>query len=88
MCRGCYGVRHADVLTKGVPISVLDDEYGRSTVAFAGLVEQFAALDLYDPERPKVSCTKRHSSSLHVALMRFACLFCIKVADANDTLSQ
>lgn len=43
-----------EALTKGVPISVLDDEYGRSTVAFAALVEQFAGLDLYDPERPKV----------------------------------
>jgi hypothetical protein len=36
-------------------VSVLDDEYGRSTVAMAALVDKFAGLDLYDPERVKVS---------------------------------
>ena len=36
-------------------MSVLDDEYGRATVAMAALVDRFAALDLYDPERVKVS---------------------------------
>lgn len=41
-------------IASGVPVSVLDEEYGRSTVAFAELVDKFAALDLYDPERPKV----------------------------------
>jgi hypothetical protein len=44
----------ADAITQGVPVSVLDDEYGRSTVAMAALVDRFASLDLYDPERVKV----------------------------------
>jgi hypothetical protein len=51
----CCAFRHADAITQGVPVSVLDDEYGRSTVAMAALVDKFAGLDLYDPERVKVS---------------------------------
>jgi hypothetical protein len=43
-----------DAITTGVPVSVLDDEYGRATVKVAALVEKFAGLDLYDPERVKV----------------------------------
>lgn len=44
----------ADAIATGVPVSVLDDEYGRGTVALAAVVQKFAALDLYDPERVKV----------------------------------
>lgn len=49
----------ADTITQGVPVSVLDDEYGRSTVAMAALVDKFASLDLYDPERVKVGALTR-----------------------------
>ena len=45
----------ADAVTTGVPVSVLDDEYGRSTIALAAKLEKFAGLDLYDPERAKAS---------------------------------
>lgn len=48
------GLVHADYLTQGVPVSVLDDEYGRSTVALGVLIEKFSQLDLYDKERPAV----------------------------------
>ena len=60
----CCALCRADAITQGVPVSVLDDEYGRSTVAMAALVDKFAALDLYDPERVKVSscvsCNNKH----------------------------
>jgi len=46
--------QRGEFITQGVPVSVLDDEYGRSTVALAALVEKFAKLDLYDKERPGV----------------------------------
>lgn len=48
-------------------MSVLDDEYGRSTVAMAALVDKFAALDLYDPERVKVgSCASCNNCCTYV----------------------
>ena len=51
--RASCALHYADAITQGVP--VLDDEYGRSRVAMAALVDKFAGLDLYDPERVKVS---------------------------------
>ena len=35
-------------------MSVLDDEYGRATVELAGVIQTYAALDLYSPDRAKV----------------------------------
>jgi hypothetical protein len=58
-------LRDADAITQGVPVSVLDDEYGRSTLAMASLVDKFAALDLYDPERVKVSSYAICKLALH-----------------------
>lgn len=41
-------------ITQGVPVSVMDDEYGRATVELAGVIKTYAALDLYNPDRAKV----------------------------------
>lgn len=56
-----------DAITQGVPVSVLDDEYGRSTLALATLIDKFASLDLYDPERAKVIAQIKKDGSTWVS---------------------
>ena len=44
----------ADAITSGVPVSVLDDEYTQATLNLGSTIQQYAAIDLYNPERAKV----------------------------------
>lgn len=48
-------VHCAEAITQGVPVSVLDDEYGRATIALAQKIQEYADLDLYSPDRAKVA---------------------------------
>lgn len=66
------GLVCADYLTQGVPVSVLDDEYGRSTVALGALIEKFSQLDLYDKERPAVRTWPASHPGLHAHICRQA----------------
>eukprot|EP00877_Chromochloris_zofingiensis_P005521 jgi/Chrzof1/14970/Cz09g22190.t1_PSB27B[v5.2] len=36
----------------GVPVSVIDDEYTRATVALSNKIEQYFTMDVYDRQRP------------------------------------
>ena len=47
----CHG---ADAITSGVPVSVLDDEYTQATRKLGSTIQQYAAIDLYNPDRAKV----------------------------------
>ena len=44
----------ADAITQGVPVSVLDDEYTKATINLGSTIQQYAAIDLYNPDRAKV----------------------------------
>ena len=45
----------AGAITQGVPVSVLDDEYTKATLTLGSTIQQYAAIDLYNPERAKVT---------------------------------
>ena len=49
----------ADAITQGVPVSVMDDEYANDTLELAEIIETYAALDLYSPDRVKVRLDPR-----------------------------
>ena len=57
-----YGLcARADAITQGVPVSVLDDEYTKATLTLGSTIQQYAAIDLYNPERAKVVALNGHT---------------------------
>jgi len=53
----------AGAITQGVPVSVLDDEYTKATFTLGSTIQQYAAIDLYNPERAKVIALTRVTTS-------------------------